>query len=372
MTSSGRTLVAWLNRRRQRRSLVYLGMIIPPLVPALIVFFRTCGSNDSQTSPNTVLQQFRYQDIKQCTEAEVDSNVKYIESNDGFVQLTNCPVESWLTEWRRQLPPQKEFTTIEIGCNKATDAVLSLKLFSREPSVDLYDWIQKMNLTSTFACPPEDKERYDELVHMLPTLNPIARYNHYCVEPVRETFEILGKVLEETGYEKYGLSMHQYAMTTTDNPRHVLFSPAVAGKEDVGIESALGNVTYKVRATSIDKFILEKNIERVDLLRIDTEGNDPRVLLGAARTLSVMKPSYVAFENHMYGGWAKFDLKDVIDYLDNLSYECYWATRYGTLVRITSCWSTKYDEWKGWSNIACVHRGDHMLFSIFMDYSTST
>jgi len=241
-----------------------------------------------------------------------------------------------------------------------------MKLFTKEGSLDLYDWIQRINMSSTFACPPEDKEKYDALVQILPTWSHISRYQHYCVEPVKETFNVLKKTLKDTGYHKHGLSVHQYAISASNDPAYVLFSPLEAGTEYVGIDNLpLGNMTYQVRAASIDMFILHQEIEEIDMLKIDTEGNDPRVLLGAAKTLSEMKPSYVSFENHEMGRWATFDLKDIIDYLDNLSYDCYWATKFGTLVKITCCWSTEYGHWKGWSNIACVHRDDKLLQSIF-------
>ncbi len=308
----------------------------------------------------------------ECTKAEILENVDYIKTNGGFIEFTRCPDEKWLVEWRRKLSSRAYFTTLEVGCNKATDAVYMTKLFSREASVDLYDWIQRINMGNTFACPPKDEQKYDALVETLPTMSHISRYLHYCVEPVKETFTVLKKVLKDTGYDKHGLSVHQYAMSASNDPTYVLFSPLEPGTEYVGIDNVpLGNVSYQVRTTSIDRFILNQNIQQLDMLKIDTEGNDPRVLLGAANTLSKMKPSYVSFENHGMGRWLTFDLKDIIDYLDNLSYDCYWATNHGTLVKITSCWSTEYEQWKGWSNIACVHRGDKVLQSIFEELYTS-
>lgn len=307
-----------------------------------------------------------------CTETETLGNIEYINKNGGFNQFTACPVESWLIEWREKLSPQEIFTTVEAGCNKATDAVFMLKLFSREESLNLYDWIQRINMSNTFSCPPVDEEKYEALVQMLPKCSHIMRYQHHCIEPVKETFAVVSKVTQEMGYHNYGLNIYQYVVTASNDPAFVQVSPVEAGTETVGIDTiVLANLTYRVPTVSIDKFILDNNIEGLQILKIDTEGNDPRVLLGAARTLAIMKPSYLFFENHGIGQWSTFDLKDIIDYLDNLSYDCYWATRIGSLVRITSCWSAEYGKWKDWSNIACVHRGDRLLRSIFEKYSYS-
>ena len=66
--------------------------------------------------------------------------------------------------------------------------------------------------------------------------------------------------------------------------------------------------------SSIDK--LFGQLPRVDMLLIDTEGNDPLALLGAASVLKTVR--YLEFENHKVGQWLKFDLQTIIDYLDNL------------------------------------------------------
>lgn len=111
----------------------------------------------------------------------------------------------------------------------------------------------------------------------------------------------------------------------------------------------------EVRLTSVDKFVSDEGIFKVDILKIDTEGKDALVLLGAVRTLSNLQPRYITFENHGIGHWKKASVKETIDLLDGLSYTCFWATYDGFLIRITACWDSSY-EYKGWSNIACYNR----------------
>lgn len=352
--------------KQSREKLV---MSVTAVAAAVIIYIHTKADRKYFDHSTRLKSDVPAWKSNQCTEAEILENVDYINQNGGFSELTKCPDEKWLIEWREKLPSRASFTTLEVGCNKATDAVFLLKLFSKEDSVDLYDWIQKIDMSRSFACPPEDKEKYDAVVQILPKLSHISRYRHYCVEPIKETYDVLEKVLNDVGYHKLGLSVHQYAISASNDPEYVLFSPLEAGTESVGIDTqSLGNVTYQVRATSIDMFMLHQKVEEINMLRIDTEGNDPRVLLGASNTLSKMKPSYVSFENHAMGRWATFDLKDIIDYLDNLSYDCYWATTLGTLVKITCCWSSEYGQWKDWSNLACAHRDDKLLHSIFEKY----
>ena len=89
----------------------------------------------------------------------------------------------------------------------------------------------------------------------------------------------------------------------------------------------------------------------VDVLSIDTEGNDPLVLQGARRTLAD-KVGYVEFEYHRVGAWATTKLSSVIQDLDGLGFVCYWIG-VGKLWRITGCFHPSYDV-PHWSNIGCV------------------
>ena len=122
-----------------------------------------------------------------------------------------------------------------------------------------------------------------------------------------------------------------------------------------------------MNVTTLDKFVQAHSIIRMDVLKIDTEGNDALVLLGAIKTLAFMRPSYVTFEHHRIGHWAKHDLKDTIDLLDGLSYTCYWATKHAKLYRITSCWDDSFNK-KHWSNVACYSRFNTYLKGVMEKY----
>ena len=164
-----------------------------------------------------------------------------------------------------------------------------------------------------------------------------------------------------------GLSVHQVAISNSDYPSTIKF-PEVFGKtgiETYGIHRAYENIDvkerkgafYEVKLMSVDKFVRDLGISNVDILKIDTEGNDALVILGSVRTLSILRPRYITFENHGIGHWKKANLKETIDLLDGLAYTCFWALYDGFLVRITSCWESSY-EYKGWSNIACYNRNN--------------
>lgn len=91
-------------------------------------------------------------------------------------------------------------------------------------------------------------------------------------------------------------------------------------------------------------------------MSIDTEGNDLRVLLGGIKTLASDKIKYLEFEYHNVNRWARSDLQDTIDLLDQLNFDCYWALNSGKLSRLTGCWHDSYYSERKWSNVACINR----------------
>ena len=62
---------------------------------------------------------------------------------------------------------------------------------------------------------------------------------------------------------------------------------------------------------------------------------------------------------HNIGRWAKSDLEDLIELLDHLNFDCYWAMNSGMLARLTGCWHESYSTQHKLSKIACVSRQEH-------------
>lgn len=112
---------------------------------------------------------------------------------------------------------------------------------------------------------------------------------------------------------------------------------------------------------------LFEKLDSVDLLFVDAEGNDADVLFGGEQTLK--KTRYLEFEvNGNKGKWSSTKLKTVIEFLDNLEFDCFWMQgRTGNLFQITRCWTEKYEQGLRLGNVACAKRGDvwHSVLSIW-------
>eukprot|EP00963_Diacronema_lutheri_P008205 scaffold723_cov333-Pavlova_lutheri.AAC.3 len=294
-----------------------------------------------------------------CDKAE--KNIMFLKAMGGFSKATKCPLEPWILPWAtkiKQNPQVKQFTVIEVGCNKATDALMLMRLFTQKEAVDIVSWLKETGFTKC-AC-PFDWELWKKILRM--NMQGLQTYHHFCLEPVQENFQHVSVAAKKFGLDRLGLHVHQLALSSSNVPPLVKFPHGAKGQESIGIDvGGRGGKTYAVNVSTLDKFVMRESIKEVNILKIDTEGNDARVLLGAVQTLTHLSPEYLTFENHKVGHWSQFDLRDVVDFLDNLFYTCFWATSKGIIVRLTGCWDARYSAMKGWSNVACYHRSTHEL-----------
>lgn len=96
----------------------------------------------------------------------------------------------------------------------------------------------------------------------------------------------------------------------------------------------------------------------IDMMIIDTEGNDKLVLDGAQQLLRSRSVRSFVFEYHLMSPWPSFKLQDVKNVLNNYGYDCFFAGQQ-RLWKITgeNCWNENY-EFYDWSNVFCVLRED--------------
>ena len=95
----------------------------------------------------------------------------------------------------------------------------------------------------------------------------------------------------------------------------------------------------------------------IDVLKIDTEGFDAKVIEGASHLLKQRAFRSISFEYHSIGLWPSLKLKDAVNLLAQYDYDCFFEGS-GRLWRITSsCWDEQY-EFHVWSNVLCMLRGD--------------
>ena len=83
--------------------------------------------------------------------------------------------------------------------------------------------------------------------------------------------------------------------------------------------SAGGEGDIRVTTITLDEFIAQHNLERMDVLKIDTEGADYQVLLGARRSIERYRPTVLMETDHI--GTFGHSLEDVQRFFADLGYK---------------------------------------------------
>lgn len=138
----------------------------------------------------------------------------------------------------------------------------------------------------------------------------------YCFEPVRATFETLKRNLK--GHTN--IACHNVAFGATEGQATVYLTGQSDTNSLVKPDTVVGQEVVEV--CTVDGFsIRNPEIERIDLLKIDTEGFDLEVLKGAKDMLSAGKVSFVLTEVGFHPGDTRHVLfDDVRSYLLSMGF----------------------------------------------------
>jgi FkbM family methyltransferase len=278
------------------------------------------------------------------------------------VPNSNCPVTSRIMEaLLNATSHSKPAVIVTVGCNKAYDFIHSLRLWSRDEKFSVKKLVKahlKNGLSNdSYAgiCGAGEKA---EAVHKTTENVGIREALGWCFEPVPANIELLRKSFSDLGYlSDERVHLVQAALSSHAGTAH--FQRGFTGVENSGMVQETGapnNGIALVNMVTLDDELFSK-VNKIDVLSIDTEGNDAKVLIGSLQLLSNRKVRYMEFEYHEFGQWVKSDLNDLTDILDQFGYDCYFPGNNGQLWRLTGCWHDSYYK-KRWSNVACIDRGE--------------
>ena len=176
----------------------------------------------------------------------------------------------------------------------------------------------------------------------------------YSFEPMPSNF----KHLEEKA-AKYHFKAYQLACGSM-NGKIKIYDYAGEGSEHASllkevIESVhhKKSIEYEVGITTLDSFVKENNISKIDLLKIDTEGYEMEVLKGVIETIKANNVDIIQFEFNEMNVISRVFLKDFIDFLPD--YKIYRMLQDGYL-RIDDKYFAGYHEIFAFQNLIAVNK----------------
>lgn len=308
---------------------------------------------------------------------------------------SNCPQESWM-EVFRAIDPQPNKNMINIGFNKGYNFAMWSSLWVPSANVNVqtwYDALKELGVNDCGICNDcklrinnEDfrtghrRNNTRSTLSMPPTLVMVGvdlnQKNLGLIQKISERFDV-------QTLEKRNVHVHTILAAASDRNGKVWIPQCPHGSEVCSIAPAenvntmslqelrkLYQVVPMVTVDSLVEDLIKSKVlkpfrktrrrsarsTRVDILLIDTEGNDVSVIEGATRSLRSGMVRMLIFEYHRQGQWSKTSLESVVSKLSRFKYDCYFEGQ-ARLWKLTDCWDAAY-EIRRWSNVMCLRRGN--------------
>jgi FkbM family methyltransferase len=336
---------AFISKRWQRLVLFALG--------CAVILFVCCGSHPPNqlrpyVQPIQADSRFPFRG-RRCSSFEIASIV-----SQEPIANSNCPLQSlWMKAFLDESYPNNDAVLISIGCNRGDDLLNMMRLWSRNSSY-AYKSVE-INYNTVF----QEKRACPFSVDIDPSVFNPRPAQAFCVEAMSSTSEAVRHIFEE---QHWDTTIHVIRAAVSSARGKAWFPRSYVGNEAMGLNQEGGDGYDLVPVITVDELVMKHRLSRVDMLSIDTEGNDAKVLLGALHTLQLVR--FLEFEYHHVGHWGQSDLQLIAELLDQYGFDCYWQGNQGQLWRLTGCWDDSYYSKRDWSNIACIKRKEHKLHAL--------
>lgn len=132
----------------------------------------------------------------------------------------------------------------------------------------------------------------------------------HCFEPDKRAFKNLSKIP--------GINANNFALGEENVKKILYLNTKSSHNSFFQIENEIGREAVEIK--TLDSYVNQNNIAHIDYLKIDTEGYEYKVLLGAKNTIARKMIKYIQFEFSGANVSARVFLKDFIDLLEPAGY----------------------------------------------------
>jgi len=175
----------------------------------------------------------------------------------------------------------------------------------------------------------------------------------YSFEPMQELYDTLS-----FNFLRNGLTQaHPIRMGVSNKLGMVPIYRSDSNFSDGTVHEGLGtlyprqNITTpagEIQLTTLDAFCEEKQIHRIDLIKIDVEGSELDVLMGGEQTLKRYKPRLIIEVQKKTTDASGANAEQILDYLKNLDYSFF------TIGRKAKLYALHPENLKDFQNVLCV------------------
>lgn len=190
------------------------------------------------------------------------------------------------------------------------------------------------------------------------SISPSAKI--YAFEPNKEAFKLLRYEALKYGYFVFNLAcgeaeglakLYYYAGKQNDSEYSSLYKEAI---DKISSDSL---IRQDVEITTIDQFVKKNGIIKINLLKIDTEGNELKVILGAKESIQKGMIEIIQFEFNEMNIISRVFFKDFSEQLSN--YEFYRLLPDG-LIKLCP-YKPLLCEIFAFQNIVAIYKGCKLL-----------
>lgn len=317
----------------------------------------------------------------QCTAYQAEQQEKIAT----VVQFDICSEVEWYKLAQLSWPEAKTF--IDVGANKGYLGSLFLGLWGGselgvnpaklfEISSRLETWKGSRNPAGyckdgynkaiPLSC---HKNNRNKVTGQCEFQNPNVRV--YSIDGSSHLVRTLNGIIHSSEFENEGVRMgrnwnyYNYAMSNEEGIAR--FTKQDKGKnagfEGGKIRRGEGEDTEAVNMTTVERFLEIHDIRNLDVLKVDAEGNDNKVIIGGSDAIR----NTVGLFTFEAGGGVTFN-SAMVKELDSIGYSCYSTSRAGLYKLNGGCFSDQaIDKRKDKGNVFCVSRTRAPLMAYSFD-----
>jgi FkbM family methyltransferase len=93
--------------------------------------------------------------------------------------------------------------------------------------------------------------------------------------------------------------------------------------QEFAYEGVNSGITETVSLTTLDQYVLEKGISRIDLIKLDIEGAEYQAFLGAKNTLATLRPALVFEIVKSALQKNRINIRDLEEFLNAMNYNTF-------------------------------------------------